>query len=237
LAKWGVKTHKTGKRSSYYGYALHVLVRVPDVIKGGGKGARTEALAEPLLIEQMALTSASTDIVDVTLGMIEKVLARGHKVVDLIGDRHYSYKKFDRWLSKLWALGVRQVHDLRQDDHGVVDYNGAQIIAGTPHCGVPEHLITIERPGTGATQKQLDDFTTQVEERQKYAMFRNKTPWQNGDGKTRWRCAAKTGTVGCPRLEGSVEAALKYNLPVVSPPESELAWCKADTASIGPART
>lgn len=113
-----------------------------------------------------------------------------------------------------------------------MDYNGAQIIAGTPHCGIPDHLITIERPGKGATQRQVDDFITQVQERQKDAMFRNKTPWQNGDGKTRWRCAAKTGTVGCPQLEGSVEAALKYNLPIVNPPESELAWCKTDTASI-----
>lgn len=131
-ASWGVKTHKSGKRSSYYGYALHALIRVPDVIKGGGKGARTNPYAEPLLIEAFELTSASTDVVDITLSMIAKTIARGHRVVDLLGDRHYSYKKFERWASKLWAMGVRPVLDLRKNDHGGVDYNGAQIIAGTP---------------------------------------------------------------------------------------------------------
>lgn len=232
LASWGVKTHKTGKRSSYHGYAMHVLLRVPDVIKGGGKGARTQSLAEPLLIEEMGLTAASTDVVDVTLGMIKNALSRGHKVVDLIGDRHYSYKKYVRWVSKLWALSVRQVLDLRQDDHGAVDYDGSQIIAGTPHCGVPDHLVVIERPGKNATKEDIEIFTRQVEERQAYAMTRIQTAWQNGDGKTRWRCGAKNGTVGCPRVEGSVEIALANNLPIVTPPETQLPWCLRDTAGI-----
>jgi hypothetical protein len=233
LARWGVKTHKNGKRSSYFGYALHVLLRVPDVIKGAGKGARTDSLQEPLLIEQVQLSSASTDIVNITLGMVKAVLARGHKVIDLLGDRHYSYKQYDRWVSKLWAMGVRQVLDLRKHNHGATDYNGAQIIAGTPHCGVPEHLIRLERPPLGATPDQIETFTRQVQERQKYAMARIQTAWQNGDGKTRWRCAAKNGTVGCPRVAGSVETALASNLPIVIPPQTELPWCKDDTATLG----
>lgn len=65
-------------------------------------------------------------------------------------------------------------------------------------------------------------------------MSRNKTAWQNGDGKTRWRCPARNGTIGCPRLEGSVDLAIANNLPVVSPPDGRLPWCDAETATIEP---
>jgi hypothetical protein len=61
-------------------------------------------------------------------------------------------------------------------------------------------------------------------------MSRHKTP--QGDGKTRWMCGAQAGTVGCPRIEGSVEKAREFNLPIVTPPEGMLPWCTQRTAQI-----
>jgi hypothetical protein len=232
FARWGVKTHKNGGRSSYYGYALHALLRIPDVIKGGGKGARTDRHAEPRLIEQFALTSASTDIVDVTLGMIKTTIGRGQPVHDLAGDRHYSYKQFNRWASKLWQLNVRQVLDLRQNEVGPVDYDGAIILAGTPHCGVPEHLWRLERPAKGADREDMDRFREQIAEREKYAMYRNKTPWGNGDGKTRWRSPVCNGTAGCEHAAGSVEIAIANGLPVLDPESHDAKWCTKDTVTL-----
>lgn len=219
FSRWGVKTHKNGKQSSYFGYALHALIRVPE-LKPGGNSSTAD---EPLLIQQFALTPASTDVVDITINMVKKILAAGGAVGDLLGDRHYSYKKFKRWALPLWKLGVSPVLDLRKDDHKIADYNGAQIIAGTPHCGVPPHLFRIERPGRGASKSLWDSFYALIAERQRYAMRRHKKP--QGDGKTRFICPARAGGVGCPRIEGSVQVARANGLPIVTPPEGLLPWC------------
>jgi hypothetical protein len=232
FARWGVKTHKNGGRSSYYGYALHALLRIPDVIKGAGKGARTDRHAEPRLIEQFALTSASTDIVDVTLNMIKTIIGRGQPVHDLAGDRHYSYKQYNRWARKLWQLNVRQVLDLRQNEIGPRDFDGAIILAGSPHLGVPEHLWRLERPAKGADREDMDRFREQIAEREKYAMYRNKTPWGNGDGKTRWRSPVCNGTAGCEHAEGSVEIAIANGLPVLDPESHDAKWCTKDTVTL-----
>lgn len=226
FSRWGVKTHKNGKQSAYFGYALHALIRVPEIKRGG----QSSASDEPLLIQQFAITPASTDVVDVTLGLVKKILAAGGAVGDLLGDRHYSYKKFDRWALPLWLMGVKPVLDLRKDDHKIADYNGAQIIAGTPHCGVPAHLIKVERPGKGAPKVQWDAFNAAIEEREQYAMRRHKAP--QGDGKTRWICPPRAGCAGCPRIEGSLEIARKRGLPIITPPEGELPWCGSHAPQI-----
>jgi hypothetical protein len=63
---------------------------------------------------------------------------------------------------------------------------------------ITEHLdinpAWIPRPGLNASADELAVFTRKVQERQLYAMTRIQTAWQNNDGKTRWRCAAKNGT-------------------------------------------
>lgn len=232
FARWGAKTHKSGRRSTYYGYALHAIIRVADIIKGGGLGARTDPYAEPHLVEQFAITPASTDIVDVTLGMIKAVIGRGGKITDLIGDRHYSYKKFHRWALPLWKLGIRQVLDLRQTDLGPIDYDGAIILAGTPHLGVPERLWKLERPVPGAAPEAFAKFKQDIAERRKYAMVRQRTAWEQRDGKTRWTSPAVAGTVGCRHVDGSVEIAIANGLPVLDPDSHHARWCTQKTVLI-----
>lgn len=228
-ATWGVKTHKDGGRTSYFGYALHTLVRIPDV------GYTKETSPEPLLIERFRVTPATTDVVDVTIGMVDDIHAAGGKIGDLIGDRHYSYKKAERWAQPLWERGVRLVHDLRKTDHGAVDYQGSKIIAGWPHCpGTPRHLEVLERPGSNGTPEENDAFRAKIDERYRYAMRRHKTVL--GDGKSRWGCPALNGKVGCPFVEGSVEAARDEGQPIVTPPETKTAFCKQTTVQIPPGK-
>jgi hypothetical protein len=231
FAHWGQKTHKSGRVTGYYGYALHALIRVPDLLKDQ-RGPFTDKLAGPLLVQEFALTPASTDIVDVTLTMVDRVIATGKKIRDLLGDRHYSYKSYDRWIAKLWRLGIRPVMDMRADGHGAFDYNGAMIIDGTPHCGVPAGLLEIQGPGVNASQEDQHLFHQAIDARAPYAMERIQTAWQHRDGITRFRCPARAGQVGCPRLAGSIQVAQDNNLPIVVPPATQTAWCTPDTATI-----
>ncbi|MGY1835238.1 hypothetical protein ACI79P_09020 [Blastococcus sp. SYSU DS0510] len=203
FAAWGVKTHKTGKRASFFGYSLHALVRVPAVGRGK-KASKAERYREPNLIEEFAITAPAEDIVEPSLALVKKRIARGAPVEDLLGDRHYSYKKWERWARALWQLKVRPVLDLRENDHRPVDYEGAVILAGTPHCQPPQHLWKLPRPGKGAAKKEFDVHDEAIAERRQYALKRHKTAWSGngrgpgGDSTTRWLCPAAAGTAGCP---------------------------------------
>ena len=240
FAAWGVKTHKTGKRTSFFGYSLHALVRVPAVGAGRKRASKAERYREPNLVEELAITPPAEDIVEPSLALVKKRIARGAPVEDLLGDRHYSYKKYERWASALWQLKVRPVLDLRENDHRPLDYEGAVILAGTPHCQPPQHLWRLPRPGKGAPKKELDTHADAIAERQKYALKRHKTAWSGngrgpgGDGTTRWLCPAAAGTAGCPRIEGSVEIARANGLPIITTPETELKFCSGKPVTIEP---
>ena len=238
FARWGAKTHKTGRTTGYFGYALHALIRVPDLYPelptlrvNGKKTTPADSLAGPLLVEEFTVTSASTDIVDPTLAMIRRVLAKGHTFGDFLGDRHYSYKAFTRWAIVLWRMGIKPVLDMRADNHGPFDYNGATVIDGTPHCGVPEGLKLILAPGLNATAEAEKQFSVHIDQRAQYALERIATAPSNS-GATRWRCPALSGSVGCPRRPLTSEVAVKNDLAIVEPPATVTPWCTADTAGI-----
>lgn len=92
--------------------------------------------------------------------------------------------------------------------------------------------------------RRFDAHAEAIAERRRYALKRHKTAWSGngrgpaGDGTTRWLCPAAAGTVGCPRIEGSVEVARANGLRIITPPESELKFCsgKPVTIEAGPHR-
>jgi hypothetical protein len=231
LSSWGVKTAKSGKRSSFFGYCLHPLLAVPDAGRGGKRASKAERYREPLLVEEFDVTPASTDIVESALSMVKKRLGRGRPVIDLLGDRHFSYKKTHRWAQPLWRLKVRQVLDLRKNDHRPSYFEGAIIIDGTPHLDPPEHLRVLQRPGRGASPQERDKFEQAVAERQKYAYKRRKTAWSRNDGKpggdgtTRWLSPVMAGTVGCPHDPISVEVARQNGQPILDADRHQESAC------------
>lgn len=214
-ARWSTKTHKNGKQSSFFGFFMNTLVRVPDVVAG-----QVQKDTEPLLIERMRLTPAGADIVASTLEMLDQLADEERPVRDLLGDRHYSYKKFDRWARQLWRRLIHPVLDLRKTDHGTRDYEGMTFIDGWPHCpAMPVTFQTLERPGVMAPKEAHDKFKQEIAKRAAYAMSRNKTPYP--DGRTQWGCPALDGKVGCPLREDTVENARKYRLPIITNPPAE----------------
>jgi hypothetical protein len=214
-ARWGTKTGKNGEQHAYFGYALHALVRVPDLKPGPSFSDEDD----PILIEAITLTPASTDVVDVSLAMLDRVRSR-QDVKDLIADRHYSYKDYSRWARQLWARGVHPVLDLRADEHGFRDYNSTRIAAGWPHCpATPDTLAKLPRPGSTAAQADKDAFLEVIRTRHAYAMRR--VAGHVPDGRTRWECPARAGKIGCPIVEGSVPAARQLDLPVINTPPAQ----------------
>jgi hypothetical protein len=232
FAGWGCKTGKTGKRVSYFGYSMHTLVSVPDAGGGAKRAEKRDRYREPVLVEEFTVTRPTTDVVEPTLAMVKKRFGRGRPVVDLLGDRHYSYKKFFRWAMPLWRMKVRPVLDLRENDHGHADYEGAIIIDGTPHLGPPHHLRELQRPGRGVSKEEREKFAENIAERQKYAFKRHKTAWSRNDGKpgghgkTRWVSPVTAGTVACSHAGPEAVLIARMNgQPILDSAAHEEALC------------
>jgi hypothetical protein len=226
-ARWGAKTHKSGTRSSFFGYMMEALVRVPMMTSPEG-GKRTE----PALIEDFVLLPASVDMVAPCLAMLDDAVAAGSQVTAVLVDRHYSYKAYDRWFAELTARGIRQVSDLHANDQGFRDWDGMKIAASWVHCpGTPTHLAAIPTLSPTATEAERETFQALVNERQAYAAQR--VGGLNGEGESRWRCPAREGSVGCPRVEGTVAVAQEKLLPIVSPPSNACPkLCTQETVQI-----
>ncbi|WP_121254826.1 transposase [Nocardioides ferulae] len=222
-AAWGGKTAKNGAQVGIYGYKAHVIVNTKEP-------GSEQAL--PILIQALELTPANADVVDVSLRLIDQIRERA-PFVRLIGDRHYGYKRYDRWAMELWRRRIHQVLDLRADKPGVMDQYGSKVIDGRPHCpGMGTHLETLipsDEP------KKQAEFWRQIAEREKFALRMVKGPLASpgktaaGEhdpkvGVTRWQCPAVAGTVGCPLRPGTVGLARQAGAPVVPhPPEAEVA--------------
>lgn len=219
-ADWGGKTAKNGQQTPVYGYKAHVIVNTNDPA-----GQRDL----PVLIQALELTPASADIVDVSLRLIDQI--RDHSPFDrLIGDRHYGYKKLDRWAMQLWQRRIHQVLDLRADKPGPIDQYGSKVIDGRPHCpGLAPHLENLTLPDDPTDRAQ---FAQQIEHRQKFALRMVKGPLasptktaNNGHdpkvGITRWQCPASAGQVGCPLRPGTVAVARDLGLPTVPNPPAD----------------
>lgn len=214
-AGWGVKTSKSGSRMTFFGYEAHAVVRVPEEHPHASIGK------EPALLEALRVTPASKDIVDPTLSMIDQITATGQKIRHVIVDRHYSYKRFDRWLLRLIERRIQQVLDLRDDEQGFRSWDGIPFAASWAHCPrTPEHLGTIPTLPPNATAKQIEDFHRLIEQRWAYAAQRSGV--MTSDGKVRYRCPALAGKIGCALVPGSEQAAVNLGLPVVvGAPERE----------------
>ena len=224
-ATLGVKTRKDGQREVYSGYELQAMVRVRC----------RDGKYVPPLFESFELTPAGTGIVEVSLRVLDRAIAMGHTITDLLADRHYSYKAAPHWYYELLARGIQQHVDLHPKDQGFRDYDGMKMAAAWMHCPcTPDRLGTITDPGPTATEEAHKAFIALIDERQQYAFRR--VARQTATTGARWECPALNGTVGCPLRQGTVEVAQLNGLPViVEPPDPATApkCCTQRTVSTG----
>lgn len=227
-AGWGVKTAKDGGRESYFGYQAQAWVRIPD---SRGNGRRR---SEPMLVERLVLRAGNEDIVEPCFETMYRMLSDGIKIASLAVDRHYSYKSYMRWVRRLLAMGIRQIADMHANDQGFRDWDGIRMAAGWAHCPcTPDHLGVINGLEVDATDEEIEAFEARIDERQRYAAQR--VAPLDAAGRVRFRCPARNGTVGCPRIEGTVAAAVELGMPIIQdapPDETAPRICVQETVQL-----
>jgi hypothetical protein len=205
-AAWGVKTHKSDRTESYFGYELHAVVRVGPL---GADGSDA-----PCLAERIAVVPASTSPTRPVLAPLARMIQGGTAVADVVADRGYTYK--NDWAPGLRALGVDAVADLHANQYGPRGtHAGARIVAGTPHCpAMPAQFNTIHRPDRLVPTPALETFTADIARREQWALRRVAGP--DHDGKERYECPARAGKLRCPLQPLSL--ALPLAAPTVLTP-------------------
>lgn len=205
-ARWGYRTKTFDNRtSSCFGYQLVAFTRIQPV-------GWTQA--EPLLTERIALIPANASVIEPSLAILDRLADEDRAVRELACDRGFSYAVPERWADQLRERGTEQVLDLHPNDHGVRDFEGVKMIAGTPHCpAMPDELDDIRRPAqlsVGPLKKNptarekvehaekvaaLADFNTRIAERETYSFRRVAGP--DPSGKERYECPARAGKLRC----------------------------------------
>jgi hypothetical protein len=208
---WSIKTSKAGKRESFFGYHEHTLVLAP-----------AERIADnpkvvPALIRRLELTTASQDIVEVSLRLIEGLNgAVGHLIVDM----HYHYKKTWKWLDELTKLGVKQHHDLRSDEQGFTDYERVRYAGGWPHCpATPDSYGVITKPAVIASRADKNRFREDVNAREPFSLMILQHPTSTLP--MRGVCPALAGKVGCANCPGTTATAQLKGQPIIENPPNE----------------
>ena len=206
----GAKTDKDGKRRYFFGYDIEACVRVPAI-----STEEVRVRTEPNLLEALVVIPGGKDIVNPCLRMLDRMKVSGKKVESLLVDRHYSYKKFDRWLIELMKRGIEQVVDSHANDQGFKDWNGMKMAAAWAHCpGTPDRLGTIPTLPPDPAPGQVETFNALINERRAYAAKRINPLSTNG--KARYGCPALDGAIGCPLRPETMATAVQANLPIVT---------------------
>ncbi len=124
-AAWGYRTEKDGQKGPGFGFHQHTIVRVPD--------PGNDADGEPHLVDGFVITPANADVVEASLGLIDRIRAR-HDFTRLLGDLLYTNLRAGRWAIPLAKRGIEQVLAMRSDNHRFMDIDGAVLQHHWLHC-------------------------------------------------------------------------------------------------------
>jgi len=209
-ALWALKTKPNGDTERFYGYFEHCFVLLV--------GAQaTKAPVDPYmrLIVGLEVTPAtSKTVIETSLGVIDRLPI---KVATLIGDRAYSNAKVWKWKDQLLARNIDVVIDLRENQHGFIEVEGARCCDGDFFCpGTPDKYGHVTKPGPNAPLQDLIAFKKKIQEREPYRAQRHSG--LNADNKVRSCCPSRSGKIGCKLVPGSLEVAIQLGQRIVENP-------------------
>lgn len=206
-SEWAGKTGKNGGTQRFYGKHAHAIVAVPKATIDDDPATRAP------IVRRIEVTPAATaDLAKVTLSMIDSLPS---KIKSLLIDRHYSYKRFDQWQRELISRKIRQVLDLRSDDHAVLKHPESTYVDGAGHCpAMPEEHLLLPRPGMFASREEHVAFQTKIAKRESYAYV--VAEHMDAKGRMKLQCPARDYKVACPLYAPSMLVAAEMGLTIVN---------------------
>ena len=224
-AAWG---HRRGNSpgeadESFFGYYLQVVTAVKD--EGGPK--------VPELVRRILLASCRADPPAALVGVLERMVAAGIEIGDVLADSGYAYRVPESWALPLRALGVDLVQDLHPNDRGRQGtHMGAIRANGSLYCpATPTALLEL-----GPLARSASEAEAAAHDRKAAELARHKLSPLSGydaDGYRRVACPAAAGKLRCPLRAASME--LPHSRPeVAEPPGQPPVCCAQQTITVPP---
>ncbi len=179
-----------------------------------------------------ALFGANAYDVPVSVRLVELLLAHGHRVWELIGDRGFSQDS--KWMAGLRELGVMGVFDLKSTQmHTFPTWRGCLMLpSGVYLPMLPDRLWLIERPGPQAPPEKKAAYRKAIEERSIYALVAHGKPTP---GQVRLSSPVlrrkSQHALGCPKLPVSMRRR-DPRLPVCDGNHGDDEACCIKTATL-----
>lgn len=223
-AGWGhrTSTHPT-HNELFYGYYLQALTTVrdehgPDV---------------PELARRIHLASPQHDPPAQTIPVLQRMVADGIPVGDLLADSGYSYRQPETFALPARALGAQLIVDLHPNDRGPKGtHQGAICANGRLYCpATPHTLLELGPLPPTTTHEQTALHDEQSAELARYKLAPITAP--DHDGYHRVICPAAHGKIRCPLRPRSL--TLPHDQPTIhTPPEHPPVCCTQTTITVPP---
>jgi len=223
-AGWGHRTSThPAQNELFYGYYLQALTSVRD----------EHGPEIPELVRRIHLASPQHDPPAQIIPVLQRMLASGIVIGDLLADSGYSYRQPATFAFPARALGAQLIVDLHPNDRGPKGtHHGAIINNGRLYCpATPTTLLELGPLHRAATSEQTVIHDQQSAELAHYKLSPITRP--DHDGYHRASCPAAQGKLRCPHKPASL--TLPNNRPtILDPPEHPPACCTQQTITVPP---
>lgn len=224
-ASWGHRRgHAPGAADElFFGYYAQAITMVRE----------EHGPAVPELARRVALSSCRLDPPRALVPVLERMVAGGVAVGDLLADSGYAHRAATAWALPLRRLGARLVQDLHPHDRGPKGTHAGAVIAnGRLWCpATPKALLELGPLPPHASAGDVAAHDAKTTELARYKLGRLSA--EDADGYHRVACPALAGKLRCPLRPPSM--SLPHDRPeILVPPEGPPRCCVQQTLTVPP---
>ena len=222
-ASWGHRSVNTPgtKEQLFFGFYAQAVTMVAE---DGGP-------AVPELVRRICMHAPATDPVPEMSATLERMVAAGVGVGDVVADSGYAHRIPAKWAGRLRRIGAHLVQDLHPTDRGPKgNFGGALLANGNLWCpATPSALLAISPLPRDARTGDVAAHDSLFAEALRYKLGRLSA--DDADGYHRVACPATAGKLRCPLKADSM--SLDFDHPeVLSPPEHPPRCCTQGSITV-----